>query len=168
MKAIVIGLVLAFLGCTQHRYFVDVDQAIVGSYDGKRTKADVDNAGASLQRQVDDAAAAAKKAEDAKETGAAEARQRADDMANRAKAQFAQFKAAAFGKLGAELRAVLDRVAADRRVVVIEQASTVAWFDPSLDVTAEVIRRLDANSSRKEMDDLRAKAAAAEKPKGKP
>lgn len=166
IAALVIIAALA-AGCQSHRYFVDLDRAVAASYDGKKAQAEIENAGAQLQRKADDAAAAAKKAEDEHDKNAAAVRQGADDTAKQVKATFEQYRAATLNKLGVDVRGVLDRIAADRRVALIDHASSVAWFDPSFDVTAEVTRRLDANSSRKELDELRAKADAKDK-KAKP
>jgi Skp family chaperone for outer membrane proteins len=155
IATIVLGLALV-AGCQQHRYFVDLDRAVWESADGKRASDGLKADQADKQRRLNEAEAAAKKAEDAKEPDAAAKRQQAAQLGDQLNGELKQAQQRARAALGDKARPALERVAADHHVAVIEFAGAVAWSGPSDDVTAEVSRRMDDIAKASEVDTLKA------------
>lgn len=158
---------LAAPACRQHRYFVNMDRAMTESEDGKRAAADYTRAFESARRQFAEADAAAKKAEEGKEPDAAAKRQRATEISQRLQRQVDEMRETSRLRLIAAVVQQLPRVAADHHVEVIELSSSVAFIDQGCDVTAEVVRRVNAASKASEVEALKAENERL-RAKGKP
>jgi len=160
-------LMLAAPACRQHRYFVDMDRAVNETDEGKKAAAEIGREFESKRREFAEADTAAKKAEDAKEADAAAKRARATETGQRLQREMDFLRDGSKIKLVTGVKLVLLHLADERGVDAIDLSSSVAWVDPSSDLTAEVIKRINANSGKTELDELRAKVTALEK-KGKP
>jgi len=157
MKPIALCLLAALTAaCQPHRCFVDIDRATWGTEDGKRAQEQLQRDGKAKVSEVNELAARAKAAEDAGLPTAAGERRQAAERAQVLQAQHNQDQEVARRRLVETLRPALIRVAADRRAAVIELASSMAFVDPAVDVTDEVIRRANDAARASEVAALKA------------
>ncbi len=179
MKTLLLPLFIAVASCSslgspppQHASsppervgYVDLQKVAADSEVGKRGTAELTAFQQAKVAEINQVEAVAKKAETDKASDAKAKRAQVEQASQRANAEFNQRQQAAEAHLLGRIRVAVAAVAAERKLSTVLAGAPV-FIAPGLDVTGDVIARLDGKGSvESELASLRAKVQQLE---GKP